>query len=325
MDLTQALDGLQIVEVATYLPGPVCTQMLAAMGATVTKIERPGGDPLRHMVGLAAMFAPLNDRKILIELDLKQPAGRAQLRDLASRADVLVDGLRPGALERLEVGATALSALNPRLIYCAISGYGLRGPQRERAGHDLNFVATSGLLDGTLAGAAPTIPGAQIADMLSGLTAVTAILAALQARQRTGQGGLLDVPMDAAAGWLLSPWYAVLQAGGTMGSELVGAQACYRLYACADGRYLAVAALEAHFWERFCRALERPDLIAQQHAIGAAQTALQQTIAAIIATSPLAAWAALFAEIDACVTPVRTVAEAAALAPHGIGLPVAAN
>lgn len=325
MDLQQALTGIRVVEVATYIPGPVCTRLLAGLGAEVIKVERPGGDPLRRMSGLAPMFAPLNDGKTCIELDLKTPTGQAALRELADRADVLVDGLRPGALDRLGIGPTALMSLNPRLIYCAISGYGVQGPERERAGHDLNFTALSGLIAATQANGRPTLPGAQLADMVSGMAAATAILAALQTRERSGQGGMLDVPMDAAANWLMAPWHSVVRSGAPLDDALTGGQACYRLYTCADGRHLAVAALEPHFWARFCTAIDRPELIPLHEATGQAQADLQATIAATIATRPLAAWETVFSPIDACVTPVRTIAEASERAWPGVGLPVRAR
>jgi alpha-methylacyl-CoA racemase len=322
VELHQALSGVRVVEVATYIPGPVCTQILAGLGAQVTKVERPGGDPLRHMAGLAPMFAPLNDGKTCVELDLKTSAGQAALRDLALSADVLVDGLRPGALDRLGLGATALAEHHPRLIYCAISGYGLHGPQREQAGHDLNFVALSGLIASTQAAGRPALPGAPLADMISGMTAATAILAALQARERTGAGGRLDVPMVAAAAWLMAPWHAVARADAPLGDALTGGQACYRLYACADGRHLAVAALEPHFWQRFCTAIARPELIPLHMATGTAQNELQATVEGTIARRTLAEWEAVFESIDACVTPVRTVEEAAVFAAPGVSLPV---
>jgi crotonobetainyl-CoA:carnitine CoA-transferase CaiB-like acyl-CoA transferase len=322
MQLGQALAGVRVVEVAMYIPGPVCTQILAGLGAQVTKVERPGGDPLRHMVGLEQMFAPLNADKTFVELDLKTHAGQAALRELALGADVLVDGLRPGALERLGLGAAALAEGNLRLIYCAISGYGLRGPDREHAGHDLNFVALSGLIASTHVAGTPALPGAPLADMISGMTAATAILAALQARERTGIGGVLDVPMAAAAAWLMAPWHAVARAGAPVSDTLTGGQACYRLYRCADSRYLAVAALEPHFWERFCTAIGRPELIPLHMATGAAQVDLQTAVAATIAERTLAEWEAVFAHVDACVTPVRTVEEAAEQSRPGVNLPV---
>lgn len=328
MTLANALNGLQIVEVATYIPGPVCTQILAGLGAEVIKIERPGGDPLRTLPPLDAsgrspLFAALNAGKRCIELDLKTADGAAELRSLAAGADVLVDGLRPGALEKLGLGPVALRALNPKLLYCAISGFGLTGADNGRAGHDLNFMGLSGFLAMNGVGGAAAVPGTQLADMVSGLAAATAILAGLQARGRDGRGRLIDAPMLESARWLMSPWLAAAQAGLTIAPEpghtLSGAQACYRIYRAADGGHLAVAALEPHFWARFCQTIGRPDLIERQD--DADQPALIAEVGRVIAARPLSEWAERFAGVDACVTPVLSVAEAAAAGVTPASLP----
>ncbi|EFO80911.1 L-carnitine dehydratase/bile acid-inducible protein F [Oscillochloris trichoides DG-6] len=327
--LAQALTGIHVIEVAAYIPGPACTQILVGMGARVTKVERPGGDPMRVMPPLDAggespQFRVLNRGKEHLALDLKLAEDVARLRELAQTADVLVDGFRPGVLERLGLGAATLCAANPRLIYCAISGFGAAPGDSLLAGHDLNFVARSGFLAMTGVAGEPAMPGAQLADLTSGLMAATAILGALQARQRTGRGGVVDVPMDAAMRWLMEPWYAVEQAGVPVRHEhghiLAGELACYRIYRTADGRHLAVAALEAHFWERLCGAIGRPDLAAHQH--DADQVALGAAVAAAIVERPLEDWARIFTQVDACVSPVRTVAEAAAEGVAHLELPV---
>ncbi|NTV64356.1 MAG: CoA transferase, partial [Oscillochloris sp.] len=230
----------------------------------------------------------------------------------------------PGVLERLEVGAATLRELNPRLIYCAISAFGAAPGDSPLAGHDLNFVARSGFLAMTTVGDEPAMPGAQLADLTSGLMAATAILGALQAREHSGTGCFLDVPMDGAMRWLMEPWYAVAQAGEAVdkqvGHILVGNLACYRLYRTADGRHLAVAALEPHFWDRFCVAIGKPELV-RRHS-DADQAALKAEVAEVIAQRPLATWAAIFSQVDACVTPVWTVAEAAAAEPARVELRV---
>jgi len=321
MAIEAALRGVQVLEVATYLPGPACTQVLASLGAQVTRVMRPGGDPLRRLPPLHAAYPSLNAGKVEVELDLKRPEDANAFRSLVRQADVLVDGLRPGALERLGVGPTTLRALNPRLIYCALSGYGQSGPLSHLAGHDLNFVALSGLLATTTVNDEPALPGTQLADLVSGLTAATAILAALLARG-DGPGCLLDAPMLAATRWLMTPWYAVARAGGQQGG-LSGRMACYRAYRTADGRYLAVAALEPHFWARFCEALGRPDLAARHQ--DADQQALANEIAALIARRSLEEWRAVFADLDACVTPVLTLEEAARDWDGGAGLPCSSS
>jgi alpha-methylacyl-CoA racemase len=323
MMLEGALAGIHVVEVAAYLPGPVCTGVLAALGARVTKVSRPGGDPLRSLPYLAPAYPVVNAGKAEMELDLRSAEGAERLRALASEADVLVDGLRPGALTRLQLGAEALRSLNPRLIYCGLSGFGAVGEGAGRGGHDLNFLALSGLLAATTAAGEPAIPGTQLADLVGGLTAATAILAALQARGPSGLGCAIDAPLLGAARWLMAPWHAV-EGAGAMGemepaAALTGRQACYRLYRTADGRHLAVGALEAHFWARFCAAIGRPELGARQHAFD--QPALIAEVEAVIAARSMAEWAAVFAEVDACVTPVLSMREAAGGWTPSVGLP----
>lgn len=327
--IRQALEGIHVIEVASYIPGPVCTQILAGMGARVTKVERPGGDPMRGVepldtAGESPQFVALNRGKQSITLDLKSTEGAAVLRDLARTADVLLDGFRPGVLDRLGLGAATLRSANPGLIYCALSGFGAAPGDSPMAGHDLNFAALSGFLAMTAAHGEPAMPGAQLADMTSGLVAATAILAALQARARTGAGCFLDVPMNAAASWLMGPWHAVARAGLPVslevGHTLSGSLACYRIYRTADGRHLAVAALERHFWERFCAAIGRPDLAARHN--DADQAALIAEVAQVIGGRPRDDWGAIFATVDACVSPVLSVAEAAERSEVGAGLPV---
>ncbi|MCU0495659.1 MAG: CoA transferase [Chloroflexaceae bacterium] len=312
------LSDITVIEVAAYIPGPLCTQILADMGATVIKIERPEGDPMRQLEprtpsGDNAMFLAFNRGKRSLTLNLKATEDVARLRELAHSADVLVDGFRPGVLARLGLGADSLRAANPRLVYCALSGYGSTGPQAQRAGHDLNFVALSGFLGNTSVGGVPAMPGTQLADMVSGLRAATAILAALHERTRTGLGATLDVSLHEAATWLMTPWWAVARSGSPVppeGSLLTGERACYRLYRTADGRYLAVAALEFHFWHRFCMALGREDLV-PLHADLAAQPHAIAEVSTVIATQPLHYWEERFRHVDACVSPVLTVEEAA--------------
>jgi alpha-methylacyl-CoA racemase len=167
MSLDSALRGIVVLEVASYIPGPLCAQVLADMGAEVIKVERPGGDPLRQLDPRPPgaenpLFAAFNRGKRSVELDLKSAEGADTLRGLVSQADVLIDGFRPGVLERLGVGAIALRALNPRLIYCALSGYGDASEQRAQAGHDLNFLALAGLVGMSTVGGIPAMPGAPL-------------------------------------------------------------------------------------------------------------------------------------------------------------------
>lgn len=322
MSIATSLEGIHVMEVAAYLPGPVCTAVLASLGARVTKVSRPGGDPLHELPYLAPAYDAINSGKRELELDLKSAAGAAALRDLAGGADVLVDGLRPGALDRLGLGASALRAANPRLIYCALSGFGASGADAGRGGHDLNFSALAGAIVAP-AGVEPVVPAAQLADMTGGLAAAAAVLAALRTRDASGEGCVIDAPLLGAVRWMLAPWHAAALAGGPGPEALAGGQACYRLYRTADGRHLAVAALEPHFWARFCAAIGRPELTPGQ--FDADQAALAAAVAPVVAARTLEEWAAVFAAVDACVTPVLTPAEAARTWEPGLGLPARAT
>src|SRR5205814_6895278 len=189
------------------LPGGYCTQLLQAQGAQVTKIEPPTGDPIRALPGGSAYFEALHRGKQLLTLDLRTEDGRDDLRRRVVDADVLVEGFRPGVMERMELGYTALAAINPGLVYCAITGYGSGGPMAGRAGHDLNYLARSGALSlMPLREGVPTIPGLQVADLAGGLHAAFLIGAALAGRVKTGRGSRVEVSMtDLVRSWTVLP------------------------------------------------------------------------------------------------------------------------
>lgn len=297
------LDGVRVLDISRLLPGGYCTQLLQAQGAQVTKIEPPAGDPIRALPGGAAYFEALHRGKQLFTLDLRTDAGRETLRRRVVDADVLVEGFRPGVMERMEVGYAALAAINPALVYCAITGYGSGGPLAGRAGHDLNYLARSGALalmpphDGV-----PTIPGLQVADMAGGLEAAFSIAAALVARARTGRGSRVEVSMtDLMRSWTVLPRAA--RQAGVRGLPLSGELPCYHVYAVADG-FLTVAALEADFWAGFCEAIERGDLRDRQF-----DPAAIEAVQARLRTATRAEWAARFGDQDVCVEPVFTLEE----------------
>lgn len=311
-----ALAGLRVLDLTRYLPGPYCTMLLGDLGADVVKVEEPpAGDPTRAVppaVGEdGATHAALNRNKRSIVVDLRQEQGAALVRRLASRADVLVETFRPGVLARRGLGADVLTAENPRLVYCAVSGYGQDGPLAPRAGHDVDYAALGGLLGSNRdAQGRPVLPAAQVADMTGGLLAVIGILAALQARERTGRGQLVDVSLLDAILALMTVPATRLMAGGTLGSELAGDYACYNVYRCRDGRYLAVGALEAKFWEALCRALGLPELAGRQWSGGERRQDLIDTLARAFATRDRDEWVRELAPADACVEPVLDLAEA---------------
>lgn len=318
--MTRPLDGLIVLDLTRLFPGPFASLLLADLGARVIKIEDPrGGDYVRYMPPLggrmSAAFAALNRDKESVALDLKHPAGRAAFQELAAQADVLIESFRPGVMTRLGLGADALHARNPRLINCAITGYGQHGPLAERAGHDLDYLATAGLagLTGRDGDAVP--PGVQTADITGGaLYAVIGILAALTERHRTGHGRFVDASMtDGVAGlgiMLHARQHLDPTPIGPGEDLLAGSRPGYRLYTCQDGRRLAVGALEPKFWIELCAALDRPHLASDGLATGKRKAAAQAELEALFATRPRDAWVAHLAAHDVCVEPVLDLDEA---------------
>jgi crotonobetainyl-CoA:carnitine CoA-transferase CaiB-like acyl-CoA transferase len=318
--VSEALRGLRVLDLTRYIPGPYATMLLADLGADVVKIEEPPfGDATRAVPppvpqgGDTAVHAALNRGKRSVQLDLRQPEGVDAVKRLAAGADVFVEAFRPGALERRGLGAVALRAANPRLVYCSVSGYGQGGPLAAAAGHDVNYLARSGFLGTNLdAEGAPVLPTTQVADMAGGLLAALAILAALQARERTGQGQVVDVSMFDAALALMSVPAARVLAGAAATSELSGTHACYGTYRCRDGRHLAVGALEPKFWEGLCAALELPQMRGRQWDQGARREEVKAAFAAAFAGRDRDEWVAALRERDVCVEPVLDLPEALA-------------
>ncbi|QDE68058.1 CoA-transferase [Myxococcus xanthus] len=312
------LTGLRVLDLSRLLPGPYATLVLADLGATVDKVEEPdGGDYVRQMPPLrddvSGLFYGLNRNKRSLTLNLKQPEGREALKRLVRHYDVLVESFRPGVMDKLGVGESVLRAENPRLIYCAISGYGQTGPDRLKAGHDLNYVARAGLLGyGGESGGAPAFPGVQMGDIGGGsLFALVGILAALHERERTGQGRFVDVSMTDGALAFLHMHLASRLYMGTEGAALQrgtealnGGYACYGLYRTADDRWLAVGALEPKFFAGVCERLGRPELLEDAYAPGEPGARVKAELTRLFAEHPLAYWQERFAGSDLCIEPV---------------------
>lgn len=316
------LDGLNVVDLTTLLPGPLAGLMLAEAGADVVKIERPGGEEMRSYPpqkdGKPLLYSVLNAGKTVRHLDLKTSAGRDAALALIEKADILIEQFRPGVMDRLGLGATTLRAANPGLIYCAISGYGQSGPLSTRAGHDLNYIGETGLLD--LAPGAPNVPPALIADIGGGtFPAVINILLALIKRQRTGKGSVIDVAMTDAmftfAWWAYAGGAATGAWPASNTGRLAGGSPRYGLYRAADGMLIAVAALEDKFWSVLCDATALP---AQFRDDGADPAATRRELADIIAGRPGIEWEPVFEQADCCVSVVRTLADAVRH-PHFVG------
>lgn len=305
------MDGVLIVDLSRLLPGPFCTMLLADLGARVIQVEAP--NPPVDIT--ATEFSMLLRNKERVALDLKTPGGREALRRLVGRADVLVEGFRPGAATRLGADWDTLSAANPRLVYCSVTGYGQESQFGGQAGHDLNFLALGGLLDLFLpSGADGGLPALQVADTGGAMLAALGIVAALYRRERTGRGTRLDVPMTDAAlvQAATASEFAALgwphQAGRT---PTAGGLACYRAYRTQDGRWLAVGALEHGFFRRFCEVLGHPEWAGHQYT-PEEQPGLKAAIAAAVAEHPLSHWEQVFSTVDACVCGGRTFSEALA-------------
>jgi len=317
------LAGLRVLDLTRLLPGPVCTLYLADLGADVVKIEDTGaGDYARHLGNrpgtVSAFFRAVNRNKRSLALDLKDARGRAAFLALAKDADVIVESFRPGVVRTLGVDYAAVAAINPRIVYAAISGYGQTGPRAHAAGHDINYLGYAGVLDqsGTRDGP-PALCNLQIADLLGGAaSAAIALLAALLGAQRTGRGRYVDVAMaDASlahnifALHALEQWGRVLPRGADL---LTGGVPCYGVYPTQDGRWLAVGALEPKFWRALCDAIARPDLVAGQLAPGDEGARVRAELERVFAGAPLATWTSKLAPVDCCVTPIATLDEALA-------------
>ena len=307
------LAGLRVLDLTRHLPGPYATLLLADLGAQVDKLEEPAGDPTRALPFGAeeggSYFSGLNRGKRSLVLDLKAQGGPAALLRLAGHYDILVEGFRPGVLERLGLGHEVLRAAHPALVVCALSGFGQTGPDRLRAGHDLGYQARAGVVGYAGGPDGPGMPGGQLADVGGALFAVVGILAALHARTRTKQGTVVDVALADSATAFLHLQLAAHLAGGLPlrpGKDLLnGGLPCYRLYRTADGRQLAVAALEPRFFTALCERLGRPELVAPCYAGGEAADGVHRALEALFASAPLASWETKLAGLDACVEPVR--------------------
>jgi crotonobetainyl-CoA:carnitine CoA-transferase CaiB-like acyl-CoA transferase len=325
MPMTQPLAGLLVLDFTTLLPGPLAALMLAEAGAEVIKVERPDGEDMRHFEpfwdGESAAFAMLNRGKALLAIDLKNDADRARLAPLLTRADILIEQFRPGVMARLGLDYEALRQINPRLIYCSISGYGQNGPRAGEAGHDLNYIASTGLL-ALQPGPAdrPVVPPMLVADIAGGsFPAVINILLALRARDQSGQGCHLDIAMTDAM--FTFAWYA-LAIGGATGRfpaagelDLVGGSPRYQLYPTGDGKFVACGALEEKFWQAFARAIGlAPEWIDERRV----RRGTRDAVAALIVGKTAAEWRPILATADCCATIVAPLDEALR-DPHFVG------
>jgi len=326
------LTQMRVLDFSRLLPGPYCSRILADFGAEVIKIEQPsGGDWARYVPpleeGESLFFHALNRGKKSLTLNLKCDRGRTILLQLAETADVLLVSFRPGVMERLALGYETLAQVNPRLVYCSLTGYGPEGPYRQRAGHDLNYIGLAGLLDlGGPREGLPSIPGVQVADLTGALWAAVGILLALVARERTGRGQRVDASLlGGALSCLALPVARHLGGqhkgrGDSDGSTelaevLTGGLVCYQVYETQDGGHVTLGALEPQFWTAFCQAVGREHLLAEQFAPAIPGAPVYEELRALFRTRTRQEWVAALAGVDACCEPVNSVAEALESAP----------
>ena len=313
----QPLSNILVLDFTTLLPGPLDTLLLTEAGAEVIKIERPGGEDMRHYEprfdGESAMFTLLNRGKKSLMLDLKNSSDRDRLVPLIKRADVLVEQFRPGVMARLGLGYEAVRAINPKLVYCSITGYGQTGPRAGEAGHDLNYIGHTGLLALNPGPPdRPVVPPALIADIAGGtLPAVINILLGLRQRDRTGQGCSIDIAMADAMFTFAGQAIASGQATGRFpeagNARLTGGSPRYQLYPTKDGKLVACAALEQKFWLAFTAAIGlAPEFVDDKHAPMASKAA----VARIIVGRSAEEWRPVFAAADCCVTIMANLQEA---------------
>ncbi len=316
------LSGLRVLELSRLLPGPFCSMILADLGAEVIKLESPLiGDPMRIVPPLAggqsAYFLSINRNKKSVALNLRRQEGRQVLLRLARNADVLIESYRPGQAEQMGIGYEALRAVNPRLVYCSLSGFGQEGSHRDRPGHDLSYAALAGLLDLMRpADAAPFVPGVPLADMSSALFAAVGILSALLARSRNGEGAFVDTSIYQSA-VALATFPASTHLSDKVPNErgqryLLGSHPGYHLYRTKDGRFMALTALEPVLWADFCESIDRPDLIGNHVPGDEDRGVVIADLERTFAQRTQAEWIRFFADHPVSCEPVRTLDEALA-------------
>jgi alpha-methylacyl-CoA racemase len=300
----QPLSHLRILDLSRLQPGAFCTGLLADLGADVLRVEQPGaGDPLRGIPGAHDAY---NRGKRSITLNLRHDQAPAIVRRLARDVDVIVESGRPRALEAQGIGYPQLASDHPRLIWAAITGFGQESPYLDRAGHDITFLGYSGLLALMAGDAIPPSPDFVLAVPLGALMATVGVLAALQERDRTGTGRLIDVSINDSATWILGEHVARVAAGH---AASWGQTANRRAYRCADGRLITVAATEPRTWSALCQALALDDLGERWRSTPEEQPELEARLAAVFATRPAGAWVELLAPVGAGVGPVHDVVD----------------
>ena len=309
MIMQGALKGCLVLDLSRLLPGPYCSMILADHGARVIAVE-----DRRFEKEALPTLTHINRNKEHVTLNLKTEKGKEIFNTLAAKADVILEGFRPGVTDRLGVGYASVKKINPRIIYCSITGFGQTGPFKDQAGHDVNFQGLGGALSmiGPKSGA-PCIPGVPLGDVGGGLNAAVGILLAMYAREKTGQGQYIDISMTDAVTSLLpiaAGWNWMFGQSPERGNfTLAHRYACYNLYETADGKYMAVGALEARFWKTICDYFEKPEYAPLQYDEDRREE-IKDFIAGKFKEKTRDQWMAVFSEMDACVSGILDMDEA---------------
>lgn len=317
--MKRPLEGITVLDLSTMYPGPMCTMTLADFGANVIRVEpAQGGDLWRHSLplvnGIGMPYLQVNRNKKSMNLNLKDPQARKIFYKLAADADVIVEQYRPGVAERLGVDYETIKAINPKIVYCSISGYGQDGPYRLHAGHDINYISYSGILGLTARkGEIPVIPSVQIGDIGGGaLYAVIGIVLALMGVRQNGVGQHVDTAMlDGAVSllaWNASSYLATGEAMKPEGSILIGQLACYNIYKTKDEHFISLGSVEAHLWCNFCDKIGKAEYKELQRD-ASRQDEIKAYLRELFLTRTLEEWKGFLADVDCCWSPVATVDE----------------
>lgn len=313
------LKGVRVIDLSRLLPGPYATMLLGDLGAEVIKVEEPGrGDYMREFSPLvnrdSAFFLAVNRNKKSLGLNIKAAEGREVLLRLARSSDVVIESFRPGVADALGIGYEALKEVNPYIVYCSLTGYGQNGPYRNQAGHDINYLAISGVLAmNGQRGGSPVIPGVQVADLTGAMFAVIGILSGLWRQQREGKGSYVDAAMTDGLFSIVSMHLANQLAAGApqrRGDTMLSGQlACYNVYLTKDRKHVALGALEAKFWRAFCQGIGNEDLLPGHMARAVDGEPVFEVLKEIFKSRTKAQWAEFARTIDCCLSPVEELDE----------------
>ncbi|TWI59074.1 CaiB/BaiF CoA transferase family protein [Halalkalibacter nanhaiisediminis] len=301
------LQGIKVFDFTQYLPGPFATLRLSDFGAEVIKIERPEGDPARTLAD-GNVFQANNRNKRSLSFDLKDEIDKEQLKDLLVSADVVVESFRPGIMDSLGLGFNELKKSNPELIYCSLTGYGQSGPLSKLGSHDINYMALSGLLSQMKDGnGKPVHPSLTFADLIGGMAASEAILAALFKREKTGEGGFIDFAIMDAVISLLTTHVQYPEGRGISGLD--GSVISYHLYKTKDSRYISLGALESKFWANFCLAIDKEEWLAWHVEKAEEGNIAYEEMCNLFQSRTFAEWIVFSESVDCCLSPVYEINE----------------